>query len=552
MKKAYIAFTSLFLAAGAMLCGTASARHLVLYEKFTNVGCGPCARFAVPSDSMLTMRLGDVVAVTYHGNYPYANDEYYIPVKPQIDTRIQRYAVTGYPTVILDGNEIATSVPAIEQRIDQLIKEEQTIDLRLSTSVKKGVLTVKADATPIVALSNPNIRLFVAAIEEEIILDRPALNGQMQFHNEFRQFVGGEEGILLGDFSIAGKTESWQGQWTIEGYSDTDQLAVVAWLQDISTSKVYETAYAPRTTDATEAAKVLLVKDTPTEICTPYYTSKVIFRNTGSNPITSCNVCVEINGKVQKTPWQGELAYLETATFDTPPFTDFEFDAEAEKNHTQFYISDINGTDACSIPYSLDFSNSIVGKRQIEVQLFTDNKPEETSWTVYNASGDVIEVSEAFTERRKFYKKVLELPGDGCYRLTFTDKGGDGIKGAFGNGYYKISQIGADGKTKMIRQADFTGAEHSVFFRLEDAIQSGITAAGTDSADPISFDASAKSVALTAAGNAAVHVTDMSGRILLSAGFNGSEVISLSELPKGVYIVTLFSEGSSVSRSIAL
>lgn len=49
---------------------TPQDRRLVLMEEFTNQGCGPCAAFAPKFEHTVWSRLGDVVALTYHGNYP--------------------------------------------------------------------------------------------------------------------------------------------------------------------------------------------------------------------------------------------------------------------------------------------------------------------------------------------------------------------------------------------------------------------------------------------------------------------------------------------------
>ena len=43
--------------------GAVAAGHIALFEKFTTVGCGPCALLAPQTDSLLDMRLGDVVEI---------------------------------------------------------------------------------------------------------------------------------------------------------------------------------------------------------------------------------------------------------------------------------------------------------------------------------------------------------------------------------------------------------------------------------------------------------------------------------------------------------
>lgn len=543
MKKQLLFFLPALALGAAALTQTLSAKHVVLYEKFTNNGCGPCARFAPASDSLVNIRLGDMVALTYHGSYPNADDPNYVQAKKDVDARIGVYGITGYPSVIIDGTQISHSIPTMDAKIDECMQKEQTIDLGISTTFADGTLTTKLTAKALKALNNPNLRLFVAVIEEDVPLSKPAPNMQIEFKYVFRHFMQDPSGYDMGAFAEAGKEAVYENSWKVQGLQNNDEMAVVAWIQDMSTKEIVEACYAPKSTDKTDAAKVLLVKDTPTAICSPHYTAKVWFRNLGSKPITSCNVCVNINGHVQKTPWTGNLGYLETEIFTTPDFTDFTFDQDAAVNVTNIYISDINGTEATSNSYSQNFTNSVVGQNSVELAVFTDNKPEETSWELLDADNNVIETSEPFTEKRKFYRRVFPLASDGCYRVRFIDKGGDGIVGAYGNGYYKFTQKTTDGKSKMITQGDFGGAEHNVFFRLANAT---LSVAGVEGYS-FSWSAADKTLSLPEAG--VLTIADMAGRTVVARDVQAGTV-SLDELSAGVYVVTLAAENEKYTKSI--
>lgn len=542
MKKSQLIFLTGLALGSIAFTGSVSAKHLVLHEKFTNTGCAPCARFAPASDSLLNMRLSDVVAVTYHGFYPQPDDPFYIASKDDVDPRISLYDVTGYPSVFLNGAQIQTSIPAIEQQIDRLLEDEQVMDLSIASVLKDGKLNVKVTATPLKELGNSNLRLFVAAAEETVVLPGPAANGEIEFNHEFRHFLHDPAGYDMGDFSTL-TPATFENEWTVEGFDNTDELCVVAWIQDMETKEVIEACYAPKSTDLTEAAKVLLVEDTPEAICSPHYSAKVYFRNLGNKPLTSCNICVSINGSVQKTPWTGNLGYLESDIVVTPDFTDFTFDQDAATNVTNIFISDLNGTDEVSNYYSRNFTNSVVGENAVELALFTDNKPEETSWELYDSDNNLLETSEPFTEKRKFYRTVFDLPNDGCYRIKFTDNGGDGIIGDYGNGYYKLTQKTSDGKSKMITQGDFGGAEHTVFFRLANAT-TGLTDAVTTG-----FSFSADKGVLNIPCGGSLTVADASGRVIMTRRVQAGE-IPLKELTPGVYVVRLATDSEPYYKTI--
>lgn len=547
MKIRLLYFTPLLLSGLLAASSPIAAKHRVLYEKFTNRGCGPCARFAPASDSLINVRLGEIVPITYHGSYPDSKDPYYLSVKENgLDARIAQYGVTGYPTVVLNGKQVSHSIPAMDDNINSMLEDEQTMDLKLESALVGNKLSVAVTATPLKVHDNANIRLFVAAIEEEC--QKGYSGGPVKFAYVVRQFLQGKpEGYDMGAFAELSPA-TFNTDWEVTNFEDTKELAVVAWLQDVKTGTVIECAYAPKNTGLQDAGDILLVKDTPDAICSPFYRATVTFRNSGSNPITSCNVCVEINGKVQKTPWQGNLAYLEKTTITTPDFTDFDLDIDAKENKVRVYLSDINGTASRSESRDLTFKNSVVGQNAVEVSVFTDNKPEETAWELSDASGTVIETSEPFTEKRKFYKHVFNLPADGCYKLRFTDKGGDGIIGQYGNGYFKLSQKTTDGKTKMITQGDFGGAEHVLFFRLENAVTS---LESVESAPAFVYDASGKTLRVNLP-DAEVIVVDTSGKQVARTSGYAPYTIDCSAWSAGVYVVSVRSGEENVSGTIIL
>lgn len=541
MKKNLLPLLPVIAIFAATAHHTVCAKHLVLHEKFTNTGCNPCARFAPADDSLLNMRMGDVVAITYHGHYPQPTDPFYIADKATVTTRMNLYDVPGFPSVYLNGSSILNSVAAIEPQIDRLLEDEQRVDMNLLTEVKDGVLLVKVVSTPLSTLPEGDLRLFVAALEETVLFDKPAANGQTEFHHEFRHFLHDADGYPLGTLT---SEATFEESWPISGFENEDELCVVAWIQNMDTREVIEACYAPKSTNEANAAKVLLVEDASTAICSPHYSARLTFRNTGYDNLTSCNVCVDINGYVQKTPWTGNLGYLETIAFDTPDFINFELlDDGTSPNIVKCYLSDINGSETVSNTVNRNLLNSTVGQNAIEISVFTDNKPEETSWALYDDNNNLLESSEPFTEKRKFYKHVFNLASDGCYHVRFTDTGNDGIVGAYGNGYYKLSQVTTDGKTKMIVQNDFAGSDHIVFFRLENATAGVNVTAAND------FGYSRENESLTIPADGVLTIVDMSGRIL-SSGAIREGVLSLASLPDGMYIIRLDTANGSDSLSI--
>ncbi len=544
MKKTIFLSIFIMLVAFIVKPQCASAKRLVLFEQFTNTGCAPCARFSPSCDSMLMVRLGDVVAIKYHSSYPSPQDPFYLNEKENLDIRSAFYQISGVPTCIVNGKMINSSVPAISNRIDEQMQAEQRLDMDVECNISEKTLTVDVDITPLQSLDNDNLRLFVCVVEEEINFSEPVPNGETEFRYILKKFLPDANGYNLGKLTDTTKAYNYEVSWGIEGFYDESQLAVVVFIQDIETKEVYETVYAPRSTSESEAAKIILVEDTPNKICSPLYTAKVMFRNIGYNNMTSANICIDINGDVQKTAWEGNLAYLESATITTPDFTEFALKEGNEPNNVKIYVSDINNTQARSVAYQQSFDNSAEALGAVQLTIFTDNKPEETTWKLYNSAGEVVQEGGPYSAKRTFIKEPLNAPVDDCYRLEFLDSGADGIVGENGNGYYKIEQIN-EGKRKMIAQGDYKSDRCHLFFRLKEA--SGLVDIVKNS--QCVYNSVDKQLCVNTESPATISVYDIMGHTVYARTLEGYHEIDLSRL-QGIYIINIVIDNQSYNQKI--
>jgi len=79
---------------------------------------------------------------------------------------------------------------------------------------------------------------------------------------------------------------------------------------------------------------------------------------------------------------------------------------------------------------------------KFELELKTDNFPEETSWRIRNENGDILaSESEYDVMHESMFNHEYCLPV-GCYAFVIDDSAGDGICCAWGDGYYKGSVYG--------------------------------------------------------------------------------------------------------------
>ena len=513
--------------------GAVAAGHIALFEKFTNVGCGPCALLAPQTDSLLDMRLGDVVEIAYHGNVPYPNDEYYLPVRNQVGERIDFYTPPGYPTIIIDGSYTTARIPDIESRLEWIkMTVEPSVVLNLESAVEGDVLDVKVSATALEGNLGSDLRLFVAAVEQEVLPERPAFNGQTVFHNEFRQFLTPNTGDPLSGFSVAGDSFSRDYQWTIERFENIDELAVVAWLQDMSTKKVVETAFVPRPPRSVRDARVVRVADTPAEVCSPLFSGRLWLRNTGGENITSCDITIDIDGHIHSCPWRGDLPYLATEEIQIAPFSDFELNPDADQSKILIKATAINGSEDEGESFPLSLSHTVTGTKAIKLLLCTDNKPEEISWQLLDNSGTVVAESEPYTERRQRYETLLPINSDGCYTLVFHDAGGDGISGNFGDGFYRLYETDGSNDKELI-QSSFRSADHTQIFRAVDIVPASVAAPSVSTL--IVSNLAFHNLLFPMGGKVDVYAID--GQLMTTARFSPGETLDLNSLGKGIYAV---------------
>ena len=448
--------------------------RLVLFEEFTNTSCDPCADFSPAFDEVLYRRLGDMVAITYHYNFPSPQDPFYLASASDVMTRAQFYGVTGVPALRVNGEHVGAW--GYETYLDAYIDgagamaQKATIDTEASLDGDR--LTVDVTVKD-VASASADLRLFVAAVEERVEWDTPAANGERAWNYVLRKLLTGAEGQAVEGGRVT--PASYTFDWQTDNYADPAELGLVTFLQDMATGEVLATVYTPRPTGSDSAAKILKVLNAPARICSPLFTSDLMVRNTGRSPLTSATLNVSINGSVQQTPWTGRLGYLEVDTLHIPAFTAFTL-ADGKANEVELWLSALNGTQEESVHKAFTLANAYRAQNQVRLTVMTDNAPEEISWKVFNSAGDVVAEDGPYTEARK--KQVADLPlyADDCYTLTFADAGGNGITGDNGRGYFMLHEVSAEGKTRLLVQDTYTTATHSVAFSLQNSLPVGISA----------------------------------------------------------------------------
>lgn len=459
-----------------LLAVTVSAQNrIVLVEEFTNTGCAPCASWSPELDAVIENRLGDCVAIKYHSSYPNRHDEFYNYDSDTQQKRHDFYEVTGVPATFVNGEALSFRTSScLDETITRQMAQPERFSLILSKGIENHRMSVHANLTPLQEIeSGTSLRLFVAAIEEHITPSKPYPNGETSLHYTMRKMFTGGDGIQISDDGLhAGQTYSYSASWEIDFCDDETQLGVVAFLQDIETKEVVCTAYSGPGTNKENHLTLVALADTPDFICVSDYYGQVVLRNDGYNTLTTATLNVKVNGALEQYLWTGALNYLERDTMAFEGFHDFSL--SDEENQVQIWFSDVNGSAAVSNRINSSFSNSPQAHHGVQLRLYTDNKPNETTWKLHNSAGDVVLEGGPYADPMKLYIENFQLTQDDCYLLEFLDAGNDGIKGDNGTGYYQLFQIDNAGMTQHLTQGNYDGAVHEVYFNLTEASSTGV------------------------------------------------------------------------------
>ncbi|MFM7387454.1 MAG: peptide-N-glycosidase F-related protein, partial [Bacteroidota bacterium] len=152
---------------------------------------------------------------------------------------------------------------------------------------------------------------------------------------------------------------------------------------------------------------------------------RVVLKNTGSNPLTSCFIrCWITYGNEIQLNWTGNLGFLEEEVVEIP-VNDLGFWMDLDSTETfTAYVSNVNGT----------FGNDEYLKNSVKqvkfdapevingpffVWLTTNNKAVENSYKLLDAAGNVIFQRTQLANQTQ-YKDTFDL-APGCYSVIIED-----------------------------------------------------------------------------------------------------------------------------------
>ena len=163
-------------------------------------------------------------------------------------------------------------------------------------------------------------------------------------------------------------------------------------------------------------------------LCTTSFTPEVTLRNNGTNTLTSVTINYDVDGGTNQTfNWTGSLASSASVNVTLPAMTT-TLGAHVFNSSTSMPngVADNNTANDASL------SNFSVGDEDVQIDINTDCWGSETTWTVEDASSNVIASGGPYTDVTGGTLETANvcLVGGQCYDFTINDTYGDGMYGS--------------------------------------------------------------------------------------------------------------------------
>lgn len=185
----------------------------------------------------------------------------------------------------------------------------------------------------------------------------------------------------------------------------------------------------------------------------------------------------------------------------------------------------------------------------VNINLKFDNYPEETSWQITNASGQVVQSGGTYGSQADGSSLTITKCLDaGCYTFKISDVYGDGICCSYGSGNYSVTSNGAT----LVSGSKFGASESTNFCVGTNGIMSNISTI-TETKQNVEFNmypnpVSGKFLTIIAAdGLKDYKVYNVMGQTVLQGQVKDDQ-IDVSSLEAGVYVFEMNTYKEKISK----
>ncbi len=293
---------------------------------------------------------------------------------------------------------------------------------------------------------------------------------------------------------------------------------------------------------------------------------RVILKNTGSNPLTSCTITTWITyGVFSSVNWTGNLGFLQEEIVEIP-VNDLNFWSDWDSSKTfRAFVHNVNGTDGND-----EYHQNSLKKAHFEaperidgpffVWLSTNNKASENNYRLVDHAGNVIFERTQLTNQTQ-YKDTFDL-APGCYSIIIEDTDHDGLS------FWYSSQVeGETAGTMRLRQVggsyiEFFPGDFGHYHRYDFSVGFTMDITENELKHEISIfpNPSSGNTTIEISGlvdnHAELEIVDLSGRVIHREDMNASQYfaesfVDVSMFRSGSYLIRIKTGKSVYTKSFS-
>ncbi|MBN1416062.1 MAG: T9SS type A sorting domain-containing protein [Bacteroidales bacterium] len=214
-----------------------------LIEHFTNASDLTSRSADSALDALANLNPWDIIDIQYHTSFP-GVDPFNEHNKVDPGTRVLFYQLTSVPMSILNGGTTGEfRFEYIDEDIATFVKKQSLLkpkfSLDITSTLQNNSLNVIVEFRPLEVIMDKQVTLHIAVIER-MVTDETGANGDTLF-----------ESVLKTILSSTSYTNNWDPEmnpvvinknWNLKYTYNTDEIRVVAFIQDESTREVYQAA----------------------------------------------------------------------------------------------------------------------------------------------------------------------------------------------------------------------------------------------------------------------------------------------------------------------
>ncbi|MFM7474116.1 MAG: T9SS type A sorting domain-containing protein, partial [Crocinitomicaceae bacterium] len=293
---------------------------------------------------------------------------------------------------------------------------------------------------------------------------------------------------------------------------------------------------------------------------------RIILKNTGSNPLTSCTITTWITyGVFAAVNWTGNLGFLQEEIVEIP-VNDLNFWSDWDSTKTfRAFVHNVNGTDGND-----EYNQNSLKKAHFEaperidgpffVWLSTNNKASENNYRLVDHAGNVIFERTQLNNQTQ-YKDTFDL-APGCYSIIIEDTDHDGLS------FWYSSQVeGETAGTMRLRQVggsyiEFFPGDFGHYHRYDFSVGFTMDVTENEFKHEVSVFPNPSSgittIEVSGAVNndASLEILDLTGRIVHSEKMNASATfaesfVDVSMFRSGSYLIRIKTGKSVYTKSFS-